>query len=124
MVLIGAGSIIEGALDLIAVVLALDILGIGETGVGVLGSAVGMGGLIGATVAASLVGRRRLAGPFAIGLVLWGAPLAVVGILPLPAIALLLFVVCGIGRSVMDVGGRTLLQRARRTTMLMAASSA
>jgi hypothetical protein len=111
VILIGAGSIIEGALDLIAVVLALDLLDTGETGVGVLGSAVGMGGLIGATIAASLVGRRRLAGPFAIGLVLWGAPLAVVGILPLPAIALLLFVVCGVGRSVMDVAGRTLLQR-------------
>jgi len=111
VVLIGAGSIIEGALDVLAVVLALALLGTGETGVGVLGSAVGLGGLVGVTVAASFVGRRRLAGPFAIGLVLWGAPLAIVGILPLPAIALLLFVVCGIGRSVMDVAGRTLLQR-------------
>ena len=118
VVLIGAGSIIEGALDLIAVVLALDLLETGEAGVGILGSAVGMGGLIGATIAASLVGRRRLAGPFAIGLVLWGAPLAVVGILPLPAIALLLFVVCGIGRSVMDVAGRTLLQRVTPNAVL------
>jgi MFS family permease len=111
VVLIGAGSIIEGSLDVIGVVLALDLLGIGETGVGILGSAVGMGGLVGAVLAASLVGRRRLAGPFAIGLCVWGAPLAIIGLLPLPAIALGLFVVCGIGRSVMDVAGRTLLQR-------------
>ncbi len=111
VVLIGAGSIIEGALDVIGVVLALEVLGTGDTGVGVLGSAVGMGGLIGATIAASLVGRRRLAGPFAMGLVLWGLPLAIVGLLPLAGIALVLFVVCGIGRSVMDVAGRTLLQR-------------
>jgi hypothetical protein len=111
VILIGAGSIIEGSLDVIGVVLALDLLGTGDAGVGVLGSAVGLGGLVGAAIAASLVGRRRLAGPFAIGLILWGAPLAIVGLLPLPVVALGLFVVCGVGRSVMDVAGRTLLQR-------------
>jgi MFS family permease len=111
VILIGAGSIIEGSLDVIGVVLALSLLGTGSAGVGVLGSAVGLGGLVGAAVAASLVGRRRLAGPFAIGLLLWSAPLAIVGLLPLPALALTMFVVCGIGRSVMDVAGRTLLQR-------------
>ncbi len=118
VILIGAGSVIEGSLDVIGVVLALDLLGTGEAGVGVLGSAVGLGGLIGATVAASLVGRRRLAGPFAIGLVVWGAPLAIVGLIPLPALALLLFVVCGAGRSVMDVAGRTLLQRVTPNAVL------
>ncbi len=118
VVLIGAGSIIEGSLDVIGVVLALDLLGTGDAGVGVLGSAVGLGGLLGATVAASLVGRRRLAGPFAIGLVVWGAPLAIVGLIPLPALALLLFVVCGAGRSVMDVAGRTLLQRVTPNAVL------
>jgi MFS family permease len=118
VILIGAGSIIEGSLDVIGVVLALDLLGTGDAGVGVLGSAVGLGGLIGATVAASLVGRRRLAGPFAIGLVVWGAPLAIVGLIPLPALALLLFVVCGAGRSVMDVAGRTLLQRVTPNAVL------
>ena len=36
VVLIGAGSIVEGSLDVIGVVLALDLLGTGEAGVGVL----------------------------------------------------------------------------------------
>ncbi len=111
VILIGAGSLIEGALDIIGVVLALELLETGEAGVGILGSAVGLGGLIGAAIATALVGRRRLAGPFALGLILWGAPLAIVGLLPLPVLALLLFVVAGVGRSLMDVAGRTLLQR-------------
>ncbi len=111
VILIGTGSLIEGSLDVIGVVLALELLQTGESGVGILGSAVGLGGLVGAAIAATLVGRRRLAGPFAIGLILWGGPLAIVGLLPLPLLAVLLFVVAGVGRSLMDVAGRTLLQR-------------
>jgi hypothetical protein len=111
VLLIAAGSVIEGALDVIAVVLALDLLDMGEGGVGLLGSAVGVGGLLGAASAALLVGRSRLALPFALGLVLWSVPLAIVGIIPSAAIAIALFVVGGVGRSLMDIAGRTLLQR-------------
>lgn len=110
--LIAAGGVIEGALDVFIVVLALDLLAAGETGVGFLNSAVGAGGLIGAAAAVALVGRARLARPFALGLLLWGVPMAVVGLLPLFSLALLLFIVAGAGRALMDVAGRTLLQRA------------
>jgi MFS family permease len=111
VLLIASGSVIEGALDVIAVVLALDLLNLGEGGVGLLGSAVGAGGLIGAASAAFLVGRSRLALPFALGLLLWSVPLAIVGALPLPLVAIGLFLVAGVGRSLMDIAGRTLLQR-------------
>ena len=111
VLLIAAGSVIEGAIDVIAVVLALDLLAMGDGGVGLLGSAVGAGGLLGAASAALLVGRNRLAGPLAAGLLLWSVPLAVIGLLPSAAIAVGLFVVAGIGRSLMDIAGRTLLQR-------------
>jgi hypothetical protein len=111
VLLVAAGSVIEGALDVIAVVLALGLLGLGEGGVGLLGSAVGAGGLLGAASAALLVGRSRLAVPLAIGLVLWSVPLALVGVLPQAVVAVALFVVAGIGRSLMDIAGRTMLQR-------------
>jgi hypothetical protein len=100
VLLIAAGSVIEGAIDVIAVVLALGLLALGDGGVGLLGSAVGAGGLIGAASAALLVGRSRLA-----------VPLAIIGLLPSAAVAVGLFVVAGIGRSLMDIAGRTLLQR-------------
>lgn len=109
--MLAAASLIEGALDVLIVVLAIDLLAIGESGVGVLSSAVGAGGLIGAAAGFVFVGRRRLALPFALGLVVWGIPMIVVGVLPHLAVAIALLVVAGAGRSLADMAGRTLLQR-------------
>jgi Major Facilitator Superfamily/Cyclic nucleotide-binding domain len=111
VLLIATGSVIEGAMDVISVVLALEVLQVGDAGVGILGSSIGAGGLIGAAVAAGLVGRARLGLPFRAGLLLWSLPVVVVGIAPSLGLAVLAFLVAGIGRSVMDVAGRTLLQR-------------
>ena len=111
VLLISTGSVIEGAMDVIAVVLALDVLGVGDAGVGILGSSIGAGGLIGAAAAAGLVGRARLGLPFQAGLLLWSLPVVLVGIAPSLGLAVLAFLIAGLGRSVMDVAGRTLLQR-------------
>ena len=110
-VLLAAAAVIEGALDVITVVLALELLGIGETGVGVLAGSVGAGGLIGIALSLALIGHGGLARPFALGLVMWGLPLSVIGAIPTTATAVALLVMAGIGRSVLDVAGRTLLQR-------------
>ena len=64
------------------VVIALELLDLGEAGVGILDSASGIGGLIGAVVTLALIGRRRLAGDFGIGILLWGVPIALIGIWP------------------------------------------
>jgi hypothetical protein len=109
--LIGAEAIVEGATDIFIVILALDVLFIGEAGAGYLNSAVGAGGLVGAALAVTLVGRTRLAVPFAAGLVLAGLPLAIAGLVPGTLVALLALLAVGFGRSIMDVAGRTLLQR-------------
>lgn len=109
--MLGAAGMIEGATDIFIVVLALDLLEIGEAGAGFLNSAVGAGGLLGAAVAVGLIGRARLARPFILGLAVGGAPLAIAGLLPNTLVAFLVFVALGAGRSVMDVSGRTLLQR-------------
>lgn len=109
--LLAAGSVIEGGLDILIVVLALDVLLIGESGVGFLNAAVGAGGLVGAATGFALVGRRHLDNPFAIGLLVWGLPMALIGLLPLVGIAAVLLMVAGAGRSLMDIAGRTLLQR-------------
>jgi MFS family permease len=93
------------------VVAALELLDLGESGVGFLNSAVGVGGLLGAVAAFALIGRQRLASDFGIGLVLWGIPIALIGVFPEPPIALILLGLVGVGNTVVDVAALTLLQR-------------
>lgn len=109
--LFGSQTAVRGALSVLVVVAALELLGMGEAGVGWLNSAFGVGGLAGAIASLSLVARRRLALPFGIGLILWGAPIALVGIWPNPAVALILLGIPGLGNAVLDVAGFTMLQR-------------
>jgi MFS family permease len=110
--LYGAQTLVNGALNVLIVVAALDLLDLGKSGPGFLNSAVGIGGLLGAVVALALVGRRRLAADFGAGLVLWGLPIALIGVWPNEAAALTLLAVLGIGNTLVDVAALTLLQRA------------
>jgi MFS family permease len=109
--LFAAQTFVDGALGVIIVVLALDTLDIGASGLGLLNSASGIGGIIGGVLAALLVARSRLATDFGIGLVLWGLPLVIVGLVTDPIVALVAFAVLGVGNTIVDVTGDTLLQR-------------
>jgi len=109
--LYGAQTLVAGALNVLIVVSALELLDLGDSGVGFLNSAVGIGGLVGALVSIMLVGRQRLASDFAYGLVLWGVPIAVIGIFPHTPLAIFMLGVVGIGVTVVDVAAVTLLQR-------------
>jgi MFS family permease len=109
--LYGAQTLVAGALNVLIVVAALELLDLGEAGVGFLNSAVGVGGLLGALGAFALVGRQRLASDFAIGLVLWGVPIALIGVFPEPPAALILLGIVGVGNTIVDVAALTLLQR-------------
>ena len=57
-------TIVAGAMRVLLVVTALDLLDIGNSGLGFLNAAMGVGGMIGVAVAFALVGRRRLAKDF------------------------------------------------------------
>jgi MFS family permease len=109
--LYGAQTLVAGALNVLIVVAALELLNLGQSGVGFLNSAVGVGGLLGALAAFALVGRQRLASDFGIGLILWGIPIALIGVFPQPPIALILLGLVGVGNTVVDVAALTLLQR-------------
>ena len=108
---VASAWILWGAVDVLSVMLAIDLLKIGDGGAGFLVSAIGAGGLIGSIGGLALVGRRRLAGPLLLGLVLWGLPLAGIGIAPQAAAAFAFIAVAGAGRAILDAAGRTLLQR-------------
>lgn len=116
--LLGAQFVLIGALDLLYVVLAISVLGMGESGAGYLSAAVGAGGLIGGVITAALVGRRHLAPLLVCGIASAGAALVTLGARPTIASAFLLLGVAGLGRAVFDVSGRTLLQRVARPDML------
>jgi MFS family permease len=106
-----AQTLVRGSLNVLIVVAAINLLDIGTPGVGYLTSAIGVGGLIGSVVTLSLVGRSRLAVPFGLGIVVWGVPIAVIGLWPHPVVAVLALAVLGVGNSIVDVAGLTLLQR-------------
>src|SRR3954469_18243267 len=111
VVLYCAQTIGAGPLGVLVGVTAFDLLDMGQAGVGLLNSASGIGGVVGAGVALLLVGRARLASDFGLGVVLWGVPLLVIGFFPSPAVALLMLAALGAGNTIVDVAGLTLLQR-------------
>lgn len=109
--LFGAQTFVGGLLNVLIVVVALELLALNEAGVGYLNSAVGVGGIVGAVGALSLVGGR-LASRLGFGLVLWGLPLILIAAWPKQAAVLVLLALVGVGNTLVDVAGFTLLQRA------------
>lgn len=110
--LYGLVGLASGTLNVFIVVLALDELDLGDAGVGYLNAAISVGGVLGALGAAALIGGSRLAAGYALGVVLWGVPLLLIGLDPNLAAALVLLAVLGVGDSLTEVAGLTLLQRA------------
>jgi MFS family permease len=108
--LFGAQALVRGALNVLIVVMAFELLHEGGSWVGFLTAALGAGGLLGAFGSLTLAGRR-LALPFGIGLLLWGIPIAALGLWPNKVAALVFLAAIGVGNSLEDVGGLTLLQR-------------
>ena len=116
--LLGAQYIAIGALDVLFVVLALGVLGLGESGAGYLNAAFGLGGVLGIAATAALVGRARLVPPLIAGLALWAGMLFALGAWATTVGAFVFLAAAGAGHSLLDVSGRTLLQRTAPTEVL------
>ena len=106
-----AQTFTRGCLNVFTVVLAFDVLGSGDSGVGVLQAAMGGGAVVGAIGAAQLVGARHMAGWFGVGVALWGIPLCVIGALPSVPSSLAMVAVIGLGNALVDVALFTMLGR-------------
>ena len=115
---VAAQTVVDGALDVLIVVLALDTLEAGASGLGFLNSAAGIGGLAAAFAIGSVAARGRLASSLGVGIALWGLPLALVGIWPEQAVALVMLALVGMGGTIVSVAGDTLLQRAAPPELL------
>ena len=117
-------TFVDGALGVLVVVLALETLDLGASGVGLLNSSLGVGGIVGGVAAAMLVARSKLGTDLGVGLLLWGVPLLLVGLWPEAWVAFAAFAVVGVGNTVVDVAGDTLLQRAVPDAVLARAFAA
>jgi MFS family permease len=111
-------NLARGALNVLIVLVPLELLGLGSAGVGWLTAIAGAGGVLGGIAAAALVGRRRLIAPMGVGLALWGIPLGALAALPHLPLAVLGLLVLGIGNTVTDVAGYTLIGRTARDDVL------
>jgi hypothetical protein len=101
----------RGLLNTLLVVASIELLGMGEAGVGLLSAALGLGGLVGAVFALSLTRPDRLIRTQSVALAYWGAPIAVIGLLAHPAVALGALLVTGVANAVYDVAVITIFQR-------------
>ncbi len=110
LALLTADSVVLGALDLLVVILAINVLGRSSGWVGYLQFAFGIGALLAATVSVILVGRR-LGGPILIAALAFSGALAAVAFGPGLGGTMALLVVAGAGHCLLEVATRTLLQR-------------
>jgi MFS family permease len=116
-VLIGnfvAQIFVRGLLITLVVVASIELLDMGESGVGLLNAALGLGGLVGAVAALRLGGGRQLGKVCAISLAGWGLPLVAIGAWPAAAVALAALFATGVSNAVLDISGFTLVQRSVR----------
>ena len=104
-------TFVEGIVDVLVVVAALEILGLGEAGTGWLNAAWGAGGLAGGVAGLALLHRGRLAAGLAGGAALAGVSLLVLAALPSAGAGLALLLAFGIGYALVDIAELTLVQR-------------
>ena len=101
-----------GFLDVFVVVLALDQLDMGDSGVGLLTAAMGAGALAASSLGAStFANSRRLAALQGLGVVCFGIPLTLSGAFPYAPVVLALMCVVGLGNALVDTGLHTLPAR-------------
>jgi hypothetical protein len=110
--LLGAQWVVIGALDILFVVLAVDVLHQGHGWVGYLNMAYGVGGVLAGLAGMALVGRRRLVTPILGSVVFISAALAVSALSTTAAATVVLLAAVGGGRALFNLATRALLQRA------------
>ena len=108
---LGVSTLVEGAIDVLVVLVALELLDLGPAGVGWLNSAWGLGGVIGGAGAVFLIARGRNATALVVASLLVGLPLIVLTAVPETWVAVLGLIVLGVGYAVIEVAGLTLVQR-------------
>ena len=111
VVILSLTTVVVGALDILFVAVAIDLLGEGEEWAGYLSAAFGLGGVAGSFATVLLIGRRRMTPALGATGGLYGLPIAAIAVAPGLVGATTLLAASGAGGSVVAVAGQTLLQR-------------
>lgn len=100
----------RGCFSVFAVVVALQLLGLPSSGVGVLTAGFGAGAVLGSFGASMMVGSPGLAKWFGVGIAGWGVPFIALAAVSNEPAALVLLGVVGVANAIVDVSAFTLLQ--------------
>jgi len=112
LVLLLAGLSVTGGLaNVLVVVTAISLLHAGAAGVGYLSAAYGAGGVLAGVAAIALLERSISVATVLVGACALCLPVVVVGIVPLPATALIAWAAGGLGYALVKGTALTLLQR-------------
>jgi predicted MFS family arabinose efflux permease len=111
-------SVARGFELVLLVLVAQDRLGLGSEGVGLLSAAIGVGALSMVPVVRQVATVRRPALTVVVALLLSSFPLALLGVIDVPAVAYAVLVAVGIGVVVFEVLSITLVQRLSRVELL------
>jgi MFS family permease len=106
-----ASAVATGAIGVLTVPLAIDRLGLGDSGVGVLTTLISIGLLLGAGISIAFATRRALVWPMAIAALAFAVGGALFGGSSTLAVAAVASIVYGAAITLLDVLGRTMLQR-------------
>ena len=111
MVLICVQMVVSGAMVVLGVVFAVEVLGTGPAGVGLIDSVLGIGAVVGGFVAIARSVRNKIALDLVTGTLLWSLPLLLVVAAPSPATVFAMVAVMGFGLPLVDVNYATLTMR-------------
>jgi MFS family permease len=111
VLLAGVVAVSSGALGVLMVPLAIDTLGLGDAGVGFLTTMVSVGLLVGAGASVAFAARRRLTGPIVLGAAIFAVSGLLFGWAAATVVAVIASIVYGAALTLLDVLGRTMLQR-------------
>jgi MFS family permease len=106
-----AQTIVAGATAVIPLVIAVEILGTGAKGVGLLDSVMGLGAIVGGIYAIARASKHKLGQDLIGGVFLWSFPLVLITIWPTPVVCFVVMVLLGFANPVVDVNVFTVIQR-------------
>ena len=106
-----AQTVIAGAAAVYEVSIALDLLDMGDSGLGVMNAVLGIGGVVGGMLALVLAQRGKQARDVGLGVALWATPLLLVAAWPYVVPTLVAMALIGLGNSLVDVNAETIIQR-------------
>ncbi|MDV3221574.1 MFS transporter, partial [Intrasporangium sp.] len=118
--LVSVEHVLVGTMDILLVVLAIDLLGLDDSGPALLNAALGVGGLVGAAATILIATGTRVVPGILVGALVCGIAFAVTALSPTAVAAGVLLAVTGAGKVFFDVSLRTLVQRALPEHLLTA----